>query len=298
MEEKRNYKGPWQLPVKQQGVFQHHQVTERRNQSSAFTEPSTTENYNTSNMISKNDNSSSTSCTMTSSLPHSSSWPTAISLKKPNTVLPRTPSELKLHQVSQEERDAAHNLVSLHMQNMNYGSRRNSSNSFSTLSSVEDAAVVHGTTAGSTTAGEGLFRCDIRKQQPTKQSHQRTNHNKKNSWSSENMQPLNRFQGDVQNQQQQQQPVYPTTAVTTACGTFPPIHYPHHASYYSNHHNLFRPEAMNVQYCTEAGRLELINRVSVIGKSLFFFVTFISSDHILVCTMSTKQNHESWCSYT
>ena len=149
--------------------------------------------------------------------------------KQTNTILR---SDLKIDKVSQEERDAAHNLVCLHMQS-NKRSRSNSSNSFSTHSDSLDSVNTDNTAASHDTV------------KPTKpQIHQN-------------------------NSLSEKQPKYfkyvQSAVYSKTTGIFPQTHNHHYNnnSYNSNH--MCRTQPNNLHY-NEARCIEFVNPVSAIGE--------------------------------
>lgn len=206
LEEKRNYKGPWQLPVKQ-GIVHHHQNTTERG-ASAFTEASKEQYSKKGDLVKSNSTNSFSSSTRIHS--------------KKSTAF-------KLDRVSQEERDAAHNLVSLHMQSRR---RSDSSNSFATTSSntTTDSAETSDSESSSRTPSQM---------------------NKTMSWSLDNQNPANFIQNVPK-------PILPTTT----SGSLRPMYH----QVFSNNH-MYRPEPMYLQY-NDVRRMEasIHPSISAIGR--------------------------------
>jgi len=114
LEEKKNYKGPWQLPVKQ-GNEQDPLLSKKKGASMSSLSESEEEHESYDFRPVKKRNKSRSGIVDSSS-------------QDPINV------GLKLVKVSQEERDAAHNLVQLHMQNKN-----NSSSSSISFNDYDDS---------------------------------------------------------------------------------------------------------------------------------------------------------------
>ena len=153
-----------------------------------------------------------------------------------NNILLSRSSELKLDKVSQEERDAAHNLVSLHMQNTR--SRCDSSASVSTASTIQESENIENTP-------EVVVAYETRsKPIQTYQS---------SKWSVPNV---------------QKQPFFPSTSSSSNSSHF---QQPMYRPYYSNH--FYDPEAMNMNRSSNETaatasirHTELMNPVSTVGR--------------------------------
>ena len=189
-------------------------------------------------MLKRNSTFSLTSSSGCSSSNQSSSSSSSKSSSTSNNILLSRSSDLKLDKVSQEERDAAHNLVSLHMQNRTR-SRCNSSASVSTASTIQESENIENTP-------------EVVVAYETRSKPSQTYQNSK--WSVPNVQKQPFFQ--------------PTLSSSSSSSSHfqQPMYHP----YYSNH--LYHPEVMNINRGNEAAatassrHAELMNPVSAVGR--------------------------------